>query len=49
MAQKARNASTMSISRIYSDERSGEDKCGNSVPSIESRACPKKSLYHRYG
>jgi len=46
MAKEAENASTADDNRVCSDGGSGENGCGNGMPSIEGRGCSKKPLCH---
>jgi len=48
MAKEAGNTSTADDNRACSNGRSGENRCSNGMPSIESRVCLKKPLYHEY-
>ena len=48
MAKEAGNTSTADDNRACSNGRSGENRCSNGIPSIESRVCSKKPLYHEY-
>ena len=47
LAKEARGTSAMDSSRACTNRESGEDKCGNSVPStVEGRVCSMKPIYH---
>ena len=49
VAKEVRDTPTAGSRGIYPNKRSGEDKCGNGVPSIEGRAGSTQPICHGCG